>query len=182
MTTEILAAANAVLNLWDDLYSNMAENDEDGSEREVFETLRQTITATGNKNVKYIARGTLKHTEEDVFSQGCLPETSQTEYIEIEFRADTLDELLSDIFAYSRASSKEDCLFDACGDPGRLDVQVYENDRAERATRKELEDWKQGHVRLWLADYIFQIESVTSELVNLTEACEGKEWFSNDNT
>lgn len=119
-------------------------------------------------NTYYQAQGWAKFYEEDVYEEGCLPHTGgMIDGADI-FRADTLDELLNALLSFTGANY-EDIQLNSCDEVGRVDISVMEDDYGSMATRKQIEDWKEGQIRLWDCIYTFEVKKITSETVNLEE-------------
>lgn len=108
-------------------------------------------------NNAYEVNGWSKFTEEDVYSEGCLPETMSNYGGHDRFIGNTVEEVLEKIMSFTNAE-KDWMLLNSCDDVGRVDVQVNENEDGYRATEQEIKQWKQGKLKLWLATYIFYVK------------------------
>lgn len=96
----------------------------------------------------------------DNWKDGC---TSNSSHIGIDavFKATNINEMLSSIANFCN-SNISDATIDACGETGRVDFQVYENEQGERASDSEIASYKKGEIDLYLCDYTFHIEEVIS--------------------
>lgn len=119
-------------------------------------------------NTYYQANGWAKFYEEDVYQEGCLPHTGGLIDGREVFRADTTDGLLNELLAFTGANY-EDIQLNSCDEVGRVDISIMENADGARATKWEIESWKEADIQLWDCIYTFQIEKITAEAVNLEE-------------
>ena len=106
---------------------------------------------------KYIAMGWIRHTEEDIYNDGCQPQTSATSGGHDTFNAPTLDALIKQCAAFEGQQDLKNCLLDSCEEAGRLDVQVYEDAEGVAADERDFERWKEGKQKLWLVTYTFNL-------------------------
>jgi len=106
--------------------------------------------------------------EEDVYEDGCQPNTGGlTDGNEI-FKSETLDGLLNQLLDFT--SADDDAMqLNACEETGRVDISTMENDYGYPAPDQQLAEWKDGKIRLWNCIYTFTVEKITSEIVNLEE-------------
>ena len=104
----------------------------------------------------YVLKNGMKMVEEDDYEKGCLPETSFMVTMDVEFKAQTTDRIIKQVENFF-AVEREDILVNACDEPGRLDVQVLENGHGYTASESEIEDWKQGLVKLYAVCYSFNL-------------------------
>lgn len=111
----------------------------------------------------------LKFIEEDNYENGCNPETSQSYTVEIEFKAETIPELLNQITEYYGVDIK-DIEINSCGENGRIDIGIMEDQDSNKASKKDLELFKQGRKRLWYSVYTYYIEEVTREAIEIIAA------------
>ncbi len=115
----------------------------------------------------YAIKGFSCFTEEDIFNDGCQP-NSGTHWDESTFHltSDTIRGLLDKVKKYFDV--EEDALeLDACEELGRLDVSRMEDKDGCNASAGELDSWKAGNTRLWLADYIMHV--VKQESLSIAE-------------
>ena len=89
----------------------------------------------------YMINGFLKFAEEDIYNDGCQPDTSMNSSVDITLKAETIDEIsqkVRDFFGVDNDSIE----FNACEDDGRIDIQIMENGDGYQASENELEQWK----------------------------------------
>ena len=110
--------------------------------------------------MQYEINGGLKHIEEDVYSEGCRMGTSSCWDIDVRLRADSVDELIKKLNEFLGNDDPGAMELDACDEPGRIDVQMLEDDKGMQADARQIEAWKKGKLRLWLADYSFRVEAI----------------------
>lgn len=109
----------------------------------------------------------LKFAEQDVFNEGCLPNTGSSYEVDLTFEADTLAELLEKIKDFYDVGT-DDLSLDSCDEEGRLDIQVMETEDGGKASEREFALWEQGQTKLYLACYTYQVDKVTREPVKLS--------------
>lgn len=100
---------------------------------------------------KFLIDGFSAVTEEDIFEKGCIGHMSHTTY-DVTVEAENVDHLRGKLMAEFGVSA-DNIEFDACDEVGRVDVQRYENDMGDKASDAEMERWKKGEERIWLATY-----------------------------
>lgn len=114
------------------------------------------------------ANGWAKFYELATYEDGCLPHTGGMIDGSELFKAETLDGLLGGLLSFT--SGEADCLeLNSCDELGRVDISVMEDENGYKATSRQLEQWKNGEIRLWDCIYTFQVEKITAEAVNLEE-------------
>lgn len=104
----------------------------------------------------YTAELEIKLIEQDDFDRGCLPDTAQERYYTQQFSGESLDELLHQISEH-HGVAVENMDLNACDELGRLDIQCMEDDKGLLMFESEIEQWKQGKKRAWLATYTYQV-------------------------
>lgn len=109
----------------------------------------------------FIANGYLKFREEDVWEDGCQPDTAETSFETEVFKGSTLEGLINKLRTEFEIESKEDVLLDSCGDKGRLDIQRMEDCDGNIASLRQIDRWKRGNQQLWACTYIFNIEETS---------------------
>lgn len=120
--------------------------------------------------IKFESNGWFKSSEEDIFDQGCIPNTRADFHGSDRFTANTTQELIEQCMDFAGTDDEKDCEMDACGEIGRLDIQILENEDGHKASMGQIEDWKKpGGNKLYLCTYTFVIEIVTRERVSLTK-------------
>ena len=116
----------------------------------------------------YQASGWGKLSEEDIYQDGCQPNTGGFTTGYTLFKADTLDGLLNELMAFVGAN-RDDIELNSCEEAGRVDISIMENADGARATKREIELWKDAEIRLWDCIYTFTVEKIQAEIVNLEE-------------
>jgi len=106
----------------------------------------------------YVVRGWSKWAEEDIYSDGCQPNSTIDCDGRDSFNSDNLDDLVKKLMAFVGTDNKEDVLLNSCDEIGRVDIKQMENDEGYSATEGQVESWKEGNTKLWLACYTFHIE------------------------
>ena len=105
--------------------------------------------------------------EQDIFESGCQPDTGSNWNEDINFSADTIPDLVKyvkDYFDFELYNAG--ITFGEC-EPDRIDVQRMECEDSTYASNSDIEAWKQGKKKLYLAYYILHVEQV--EPVNLED-------------
>lgn len=116
--------------------------------------------------IQYVIKGYIAFSEQDNYENGCILETSQTEFNDhYECKADNLKDLIAKLTLEFSASSVEDFLFDSCDELGRLDLQVYQTKpfHCSKPNSSTLDQWKQGKRDMWLTCYSFKVIQVITE-------------------
>lgn len=120
---------------------------------------------------KYEVNGWFKFAEQDHYEHGCDPETAVTFSGDERWSADTVPELLKKLRDFLGVDDDYEIELDCCGDDGRVDIQVMENESGYSVTSERgFEKWKKGELALWSATYTFLIEEVERTPVQLTKA------------
>lgn len=114
--------------------------------------------------IKYESGKAFKHTEVNDYEQGCLPDTSSCWDVDIKFSANTKEELIEQIKNYYDVTN-EDIMLNSCDEPGRIDIQILEDENSFKATEHDKELWKQGKKKLWLSTYTYYARMVTTERI-----------------
>ena len=117
--------------------------------------------------MQYEVKTAVKHWEEDVFAEGCQPGTGGSYSFNCRLRADSVEELVKKINDFIGNDDLGAVELDACDEAGRIDVQMLETDDGTAPTERQIERWKAGELRLWLADYSFYVEAVERRTVEL---------------
>lgn len=113
------------------------------------------------------ARGYVRFSEEDVFENGCQPDTGTTNYGSDTIVGKTIEDLVNKCQEAVMSDSKEDIILDSCDEIGRLDISIIENADGYKATAFEIARWKLGHIKLYSSIYSFRLQIVTREDVSL---------------
>jgi len=117
--------------------------------------------------MNYETNGWIKFVEEDNFENGCLPETSVAFGGNDTFKADTVEALLDKLNAFVGNTDASAVSLDACDEPGRIDIEIMENELGYSPNARELDAWKQGKCRLFLVNYSFHVEQVQRSAISL---------------
>ena len=117
----------------------------------------------------YQINGWTRFSEEDRYQQGCLPNTGQMYSDNQVFASESLDDLIQSLLDFTGADINA-VEFNSCGDIGRIDISLLEDENSSFATRGQIEEWKRGEIKLWNSIYTFQANKVNSEPVNFEEA------------
>jgi len=116
--------------------------------------------------LSYEVDGWMKDAEVDMFEEGCQPGTGACVCGSERFAADTVAGLIDKLVEFCDVE-KSAVSLDACDDPGRVDIQALETAEGVTAGPMDIQRWKQGTAKLWLASYMFTIQKVTREDVDL---------------
>lgn len=108
---------------------------------------------------KYRISGWYGLAELDVFADGCQGGAFIKE-VKAPLEARTQAEMVTLICDFFGCTADALNLEDT-EEPGRVDVQVYENADGYTATAAEVEAWKAGKLQLWLVTYSGHLEKVT---------------------
>lgn len=111
----------------------------------------------------YMIKGIHKFAELDNWEHGC-DGKGYDDYIDYTLQSETIGGILQELVDFCDSNDWE---LDAWEEIGRVDVQVYEDNGGCKASERELEEWKQGKIDLWLCTYTAYI--VKCEPVNLLE-------------
>jgi hypothetical protein len=106
------------------------------------------------------ANGLLKFTEEDIWDDGCQPDTATSYPVDVTFTGKTAQEVIDKIADYLGCTS-EDYEKNACDEPGRVDFAVTEDADGCRLLPREVKLWKKGQIKAWYAVYSAYIEKLT---------------------
>ena len=111
---------------------------------------------------QYITRGLLKFAEQDDYENGCNPDTTQAIEIDCTFTADSPDKLIKKISAFIGIDGDgiDKQIGKDLDEPGRVDFQGMECDDSTTPTKREMEQWKRGELRLWAVTYTAYIEKI----------------------
>jgi hypothetical protein len=96
--------------------------------------------------------GFLKFSEEDVFGEGCLPDTATSTVFQLNFTGDSPAEVIG-----KACDSVE---LNACDEIGRVDIATMECGDGSRPTAYETEQWKIGKWRLWYVVYTGYVQAI----------------------
>ncbi len=117
----------------------------------------------------YEVTGWAKFCEEDIFEEGCQPETATSSVGSDRFTDETIEGLLEKLMQFAGVDEKEAMLRNACDEVGRVDIQRMENCFCTEPTDYEDEAWREGKIKLYLATYMFYVEVVTRTAISVAE-------------
>lgn len=117
----------------------------------------------------YEANGWLKIAEKDNYNDGCNTDSSIHNEGGDRFCAGTLKDLISQLMQFAGTDDYESVLLDSCGEDGRVDIQIMENDEGMTPSKSEMEQFKVGKRDLWLSGYIFHVEVVDRKTIPLSD-------------
>ena len=118
----------------------------------------------------YKIKNFIRVSDEDIYSSGCTLDNSSAAWVEYEGREEKLDNLIKGVIDFLSIHNAECVLINSCGENGRIDFQVYETMRGKSATRRDMNLWKEGKLRLWLCTYSCNVTRITEETdFDLTE-------------
>lgn len=112
-------------------------------------------------------KGWFKHYEQDVFKDGCLPETASCISGDDIFTGKTPKEIIKECMDFVGVVDINDCLLDSCENKGRLDIQTLETDDSLKPSEHQINEWKNENLRLWACTYIFDIKKITEKDVSI---------------
>lgn len=117
---------------------------------------------------QYEANGWIKTIEEDIYANGCIPESCKVITGDDIFKSTSLLDVINQCQCYAGTQEKEASVFDSCDEKGRLDVSIMENADGFPASTREIASWKEGKIELYSCTYSFNINLVTRKPVALT--------------
>jgi hypothetical protein len=106
------------------------------------------------------SNGLLKFTEQDIWSDGCQPDTATSYMIDYRFTGKTADEVIQKIAEFTN-SGKDGIERNACDEPGRVDFCVTENADGNPLSKMEWAQFKKGKIKAYYAVYTAYIEQTT---------------------
>lgn len=114
----------------------------------------------------YEVKHLIKLAEEDVYQEGCIPNSAIGVDVEVSFQNESLDGLINEIKEFV-GSVQEGVRIDTI-EEGRIDFQVNEREDGLPADENDIQAWKEGRRRIWDVDYIAHVDYVVRfENVNL---------------
>lgn len=108
----------------------------------------------------YIIRKLHKYVEEDSYQDGCIVGTASSFTIDVEFTAETVNELIEKVSYFLDIDTKEGCEKCTCGESDRVDWSKLEDVNGLTANKQQFELWKIGKIKLWDANYVGRVEQV----------------------
>jgi len=120
--------------------------------------------------VMYEVKGFFKFSEEDIFNDGCQPNSricfdDNTTF----FSSDSIEKLITELKGFFGVDEKGNVELDCCDEPGRIDFVVMENEMGYPASKKEMDAWERGECKLWYVVYTVYVEEVDRKQVNLSD-------------
>ncbi|WP_405101507.1 hypothetical protein [Oceanobacillus sp. FSL H7-0719] len=106
----------------------------------------------------------IKFVEEDDYLKGCLPETGFSMEMSISFNGELKEDLLNKLMSFHGVDN-DSLEINACGERGRVDVHVMEDENSYNVSESDLKEWKAGKKKLYSAIYTYYIYS--QELADL---------------
>lgn len=110
--------------------------------------------------MKYQIRNLHKLIQEDVWLDGCRPDTACASHVAVSFIGESVDEVIKRAADFLGVDS-DGIERDACGETGRVDFALTENDDGYPLTDRERAAWTTGTLRAWYAVYTTYVERVT---------------------
>ena len=114
--------------------------------------------------MRYEVNGWATHGEVDVYEEGCTPGTDICNTGSDRFKADSIEGLIEALMEFAGTEDPGAVLRDSCDEEGRVDIQVYETATGP-ASDHDVDEWKAGHITLWLVIYVFHVEEVERKTV-----------------
>ncbi len=114
----------------------------------------------------YQIDGFLKMSEQDIYNDGCQPDTSNTYWIDHLIQNCSLDGLIDGIKSFTDAEN-DDLSLNSCDEIGRIDAQVMETSGGIKANDRDFDLWKQGKIDLYLVTYSCQVKLINETDVDL---------------
>ena len=108
--------------------------------------------------ISYRVKGFIAHSMPDNWGNGCDFDKSHTIFGETEWHAATLKGLITQLCDELKAE-EDDVTLDACEEPGRIDIQVYQllPFAPHRLSDKARKEWQEGKRQVWLTGYSFYV-------------------------
>ena len=110
--------------------------------------------------------GYLWFTEEDFYNDGCDPATAQSHFVKQYLAAETLEGLITKILT-EHGQPRQSAMFQSCDEPDRLDINYLTDSEGLPASLTQIDQWKEGRLRLWNAIASYNIEEVNRTPVTL---------------
>ncbi len=105
----------------------------------------------------YIATCVIRHTEQDIYTDGCQPHTSVSYWMNDKVEAQELNELVNLIKKKHKVGNGA-LLLNSCDEVGRLDVQLYTTENGSTmVSKKLLALWKEAKAVLYLTIFTYHI-------------------------
>lgn len=108
--------------------------------------------------------GCLKMIEVDNYDEGCLLEGGLSVWIDETWKAQTPEQLISDLAKFCGIDAKDvaDSIeLNACDEAGRINIARTENIKGNKPSAQEMKAFKQGKIKLFYCVYSFKVQEVT---------------------
>lgn len=99
-----------------------------------------------------------KMAEKERYGKGCVPDTMQQMSYDVDFKADTIPELVEEIKDWFNVDIEAIVLVE---NTPTIEVYQLENDRGQAITWREREEWENGEIDVWNCIYSFHIVKQT---------------------
>ena len=106
----------------------------------------------------YQITGFMKLVELDSFKSGLIDTKRYDHYYNYRLTASSNPRSLAHEIAVHLDVDEDAMTFNACGETGRLDISRMENASGDKATPKQIENWKRGKIKLYSATYTTYLE------------------------
>lgn len=128
----------------------------------VFEALgisEQEQDLPAGRKIKYRAVRFWKYWEEDVYNDGCIPNSGGSWGDRLKLEADSLPALIEAVKKHLYIDCDDYCL-DFLEEDGRIDLAQMEDAEATLATPAQMNAWKAGKLKLYSALYAIYVEKI----------------------
>ena len=96
--------------------------------------------------------GVQKFSEKDNWENGCTGEIIY-EYINSPVQVNTKEDAIRYCLDFTGEINRDNIEFNSCDEPGRIDIQVQEDDCGNRLTEEQWELFKKGKIDSYLVTY-----------------------------
>ncbi len=137
----------------------VSENKRPMREAKNYRSNRRTVTEDNTGNI-YVVDKLYKEATEYDYEEGEKGDF-YANTINIKFKDDTIQGVIENISSFIGIDKKDiaDNLF--IREDGQCSFEILETEYAEKATRSEIEKWRDGKFVLWNAIYMFTIEVIS---------------------
>lgn len=112
----------------------------------------------------YQINGFLKFAEVDNYENGCDPDTSYTQDVQVRFTGKTAMEVIEKAAEFIGVETKGEnngVELNACDEKGRVDFAKMEDSDGTTPSKAQMAAWKQGRETLYYVVYSAYVEKVT---------------------
>lgn len=102
-------------------------------------------------------KGYFKHTDRDNWENGCI-DTVSSYFVPNYFECRTKEEAIRHCKDVTGETDEGALELNFCDDPGRIDIQVQEDENGNRLTPSQWEQFKAGEIDTYLATYSFYFQ------------------------